>query len=237
LLATEGYVSQAAMQYADIPLAFYILSSVTLAALAAARDWPPVLTALAGVFAGFAAWTKNEGLPFVALMCAVALWQGRWRAMKWLAAGAAPAVILTIVFKLTLVEGREAMFPLTIRDGMKMIADPGRWGEIIGSFTLNFWGLGFPWAHPFLLMAIAAWALGFARKQWWLLAAPLGLLAADFGIYLISATGLTWHLGTSNSRVIVQVWPAVLLGFFSMLRDPATVQPEGSARVKKRKGR
>ncbi|MBZ5604168.1 MAG: phospholipid carrier-dependent glycosyltransferase, partial [Acidobacteriia bacterium] len=217
LLATEGFVSQSSIQYADVPLSFFILSSIALLAIASQREWPPGLVALAGIFAGFAAWTKNEGLAIVALICVVAL----WRRAKWFLAGAALPVILTLVFKFTLVAGRESMFPATAAQAFKMIGDVSRWSEIVASFAKNFWEMGFPWAHPLLLLAILAWAFGFAadaRARWWLFVAPLGLLAADFGVYLITMSGLTWHLGTSNNRVIVQVWPAFLFGFFLLLK-------------------
>ncbi len=218
LLATEGFISQATAQYADIPLSYYLLSSLALLALS---EWSPPMLFLSGAFAGFAAWTKNEGWPFVAFICAIALWCGGRRAGQWIAAGAAFPLILTLIFKIFLVDGREAMFPKTASEALKMIVSGGRWGEIIGSFAGSFWTLGFPWAHPFLLMAILAWAFGFSKKQWWLLAPPLGLLAADFGIYLITANDLTWHLNTSNNRLIVQVWPALVFGFFAMLKEPA----------------
>jgi hypothetical protein len=219
LLATVGFVSQATAQYADIPLSYYILSSLALFALS---NWSKPMLILAGAFAGFGAWTKNEGWPFVAFICAIALWRGGQPALRWIATGAAFPLLLTLAFKIFLVDGREAMFPKTVGDAVKLIFTGGRWGEIIGSFVASFWTLGFPWAHPLLLMAILVWAFGFAAKQWWLLVPPLGLLAADFGIYLITANDLTWHLNTSNNRVIVQAWPAILFGFFVMLKAPAT---------------
>lgn len=217
LLATEGFVSLAPVQYADVPLSFYILAAVALLAIAEGRGGIVVLAGFAG---GMAAWTKNEGLVFAALAFAIALWR---RSGKWFVLGAAPMVALTLVFKIALVEGREAMFPATTSQALHMITDGSRWREIFSSFGRNFWEMGFPWAHPLLLMAALAWAFGFVREgrsRWWALIAPLGLLAADFGIYLISATGLTWHLSTSNNRVIAQVWPALVMGYFWMLKPP-----------------
>ncbi len=225
LLATEGFVSQASIQYADIPLSFFILATVALFAIASKRDSPPGLVALAGIFASLAAWTKNEGLPFLAFASAVVLWRSL-RSAKWFAMGAAPVLLLTLVFKFALVEGREQMFPSSLSQALKMMTGVSRWTEIIASFAKNFWEMGFPWAHPFLLLAILAWAFGFAKeRRWWLLIPPLGLLASDFGIYLITMSGLTWHLGTSNNRVIVQVWPALIFAFFALLQPPAGVRP------------
>jgi hypothetical protein len=233
LMATEGFVSQASIQYADIPLSFFALAAVALLAIASRREWPPGVLALAGFCAGGAVWTKNEGIPFALFFCVAAVWAGRVRAIRWVAAGLLPLLLLTFVYKAMLVDGREQMFPATTGVAIKMIADPARWSEIIASFARNFWELGFPWAHPFLLIAIAAWAFGFvadARSRVWIFLAPLGLLAADFGIYLITQSGLTWHLGTSNNRVIVQVWPALLFGFFLLLREPKAELPKPKKR-------
>jgi hypothetical protein len=229
LLATEGFVSQAAVQYADVPLSFFVLASVALLAIAAGRDWPPGILTLAGIFAGMSVWTKNEGLPFVALVFLVTLWRAGLRRAGWLAAGAAPPLLLTLALKMFLVEGRESMFPATAGQAIRMMADVSRGSEIAVSFARNFWELGFPWAHPLLLMAVLAWAFGFAgaRSRMWLLLAPAGLLAVDFAIYLITMSGLTWHLATSNNRVIVQVWPALVFGFFLTLRVPAAAKNRG----------
>jgi hypothetical protein len=223
LAATEGFVSQASVQYADVPLSFFILGCIALLAVAAAREWPAGIVTLAGIFAGAAVWTKNEGIPFLAFAGVVTAFRGRLRSATWFAAGAAPLLILTVAFKFALVDGKEAMFPSTFGQAVKMILDGSRWSEIAATFGHNLWEFGFPWAHPFLLLAVVAWAFGFGkdwRSKIWLLVAPLGLLAADIGIYLITMSGLTWHLNTSNNRVIAQVWPALLFGFFLLLRPP-----------------
>lgn len=227
LLAGNTFGSYAAWQYADIPLSFFVLGCVATLTLAASRDWPPGLLALAGLLAGFAAWTKNEGLPFAIAALLVVLWRGKLAA-KWMIAGAAGPILATLALKLCLVHGRETIFPNSAVQAAKLVADPSRWTKIIASFASNIWSLGVPWAHPILLLAILAFAFGFVpRERWqlWLFAAPLALLAADFGIYLITMADLDWHLNTSNSRLILQVWPAVLFAYFLLLRAPAGAEP------------
>src|SRR5262249_25662621 len=118
------------------------------------------------------------------------------------------------------------MFPQSVGEAMKMIATPARWIEIVTSFAKNFWDLGVWWAHPLLLLAVLGFCLRFITKdeiraRLWILIPIAGLLAADFGIYLISPTGLGWQLSTSNNRLIVQVWPALLFAFFLTLKAPA----------------
>jgi hypothetical protein len=100
LLSTPFFIEQGADQYADIPLSFFFLASVALlcffdgpekddlqkngrsgddqraddrtkyAGPTQAPSSSPRLLVLAGFAAGFAAWTKNEGLLF---LCAIAL--------------------------------------------------------------------------------------------------------------------------------------------------------------------
>ena len=69
LLGTKAFVMLGAAQYADVPLAFFILASVLLLALDdAAEQSSPGLVLLAGLCAGLAAWTKNEGLLFLVVV-------------------------------------------------------------------------------------------------------------------------------------------------------------------------
>ncbi len=220
LAATEGFMSQAAIQYADIPLSLAILASVALLAIAESRSWPSWMLALAGLFAGAAAWTKNEGLPFAGLLVIIALWRAGLRSAIWTAIGALPFVLVTFALKFFLVQGTESMFPSSVRQIAKMLVDLSRWPEILASFAKNFRDLGPLWAHPFLLLGVLAWALGFnanPQSRWWLFIAPVGLLAADCAIYLITMSGLTWHLATSNNRLIAQVWPTLIFGFLMLL--------------------
>ncbi len=240
-LATEGFVSQAGSQYADIPLSFFILATVGLLAYAAEHEWPASVLALAGLAAGLAAWTKNEGLAFLLVAVAVVVWRawrraGAWRGaidpVKWMAAGAAPAALVTIAFKVWVAPpGGEAVLPKSFGEAVAKLGNGGRWGQVIGSFLRNLWDLGVWWAHPILLLALLALVLGFVRKQearsrLWLLLPVAGLLAADVGVYLTTTADLGWHLATSNSRLLVQVWPAVLFVFFLLVRPPVTPEPE-----------
>jgi hypothetical protein len=226
LLASEGFASQAGSQNADIPLSLYLLATLALIALAVDRGWPSGTLLLAGLCCGLAAWTKNEGLPFAILAVAAVAWNGGRKAAVWMALGAVPAVALLAAFKILLVHDTEGLFPKTLGQALADAANVSRWMKIAGSFMQSIWRMGTPWAHPVLLVAILAAALGLAprtrvRQQMWLAIPVVGLLAADFLIYLITAADLTWQLSTSNLRLIVQVWPALLLLAFLVIAPPA----------------
>jgi len=62
LMGVPAVLTEVPSQYADVPLACFMAG----AALFALLDCP----AMAGVLAGFAAWTKDEGLLFLAILFA-----------------------------------------------------------------------------------------------------------------------------------------------------------------------
>src|SRR5262249_46167743 len=96
-------------QYADVPLSFYLLSSVVFLVMA---DNEPRRTVrcdvLAGILIGMAAWTKNEGALCLAVLLTVrlaSLWMTRplgqaIRGFAPTAVGALPVVIILCYFKL-----------------------------------------------------------------------------------------------------------------------------------------
>jgi hypothetical protein len=232
LLASEGFASQAATQNADIPLALYLLGTLALIAMAADRAWPRGVLVLAGLSCGLAAWTKNEGVPFAILAIAAVAWKGGRKAAGWMTLGALPAVMLLAAFKILLVPNTEALFPKTFGQAIAKTMDFSRWLQIAESFVQSIWQMGAAWAHPVLLGAILAVAFGMApralvRKQLWLAIPVVGLLAADFAAYLLTIADLNWQLSTSNLRLIVQVWPALLLLAFLVIAPPAL--PEARA--------
>jgi hypothetical protein len=225
LLASEGFASQAGSENADIPLSLYLLATLALIALAVDHGWPRGTLLLAGFCCALAPWTKNEGWPFAILALAVVAWNGGRKAAGWMALGAMPAVALLAAFKILLVHDTEGLFPRTLHEALAEVANVSRWTKIAGSFVQSIWQMGTSWAHPVLLVAILAVALGLAprarlRQQLWLAIPVVGLLAADFLIYLITTADLTWQLSTSNLRLIVQVWPALLLLAFLIIAPP-----------------
>jgi Dolichyl-phosphate-mannose-protein mannosyltransferase len=71
VLATPFFIEQGTSQYADVPLSFFVLATISLLCLydhscgRIPSSDPRGLLVLAGLAATFAAWTKNEGLLFL----------------------------------------------------------------------------------------------------------------------------------------------------------------------------
>ena len=83
LLLSTQFLNIGTYQYADVPLAFFILGTVSLFSL---KDRYPEISFpivfLAGLTASCAAWTKNEGLLFLALVILV-YFIARLRKRQW----------------------------------------------------------------------------------------------------------------------------------------------------------
>jgi hypothetical protein len=70
LMTSSSFLMRPMAQYADVPLSFYYLATLVLVLLSATLEGifhKTFLAAMAGAFASFAAWTKNEGLIFFLL--------------------------------------------------------------------------------------------------------------------------------------------------------------------------
>ncbi len=205
-----------------------------LVLLEAADERPePRMLAAAGLAIGLSCWIKNEGWPFTLAALAVAAWRFRSRGIAWLALGALPGITATLVLKMFFVQGREDMFPRTAAEAMAKIGSPDRWGQAALGFGKAIFDAGTPWTHPVLLAAVLALALRFVpsaerRGQLWLWI-PIGATAAaEYGLYLISTQGLDWHISTTVSRLLAQLWPSLIWLFFLLLRAPENFSPRRS---------
>ena len=78
LLSTPFFIDLGTWQYADVPLSFFILATLVLLhlhdRLANAGVESRSTRALAGLAAGFAAWTKNEGVLFLLAVLLARMW-------------------------------------------------------------------------------------------------------------------------------------------------------------------
>jgi hypothetical protein len=223
-------------QYSDVPLACYCLGALAFALLER-----PVL---AGIFAGFAAWTKNEGTLFLVLLLA-AMIVFRRRAVLAAAAGALPAMAIVGFFRLALARGNESVVAASAAGAARRLVELGRFGQIAAGFGHGFLAMAAGWYHPILPLIALAIALRFDRQYRREAAFP-GLMVAAwlvsyFGVYLVTPNDLAWQLQTSMYRLLVQIWPSFLLAIFIALRVPQAAVMQAAAavgdgkRVKKRK--
>jgi hypothetical protein len=215
LAATPRLLHEVPAQYADVPLACYFAGAILLALL----DRP----LMAGGFAGFAAWTKDEGLLFLGI-CLAASIAFRRRAALRLAAGALPGLAITLAFKMWVAPADESLVGRSAAGFAQKIADPSRYVMVARAFAEQFAGLGAGWYHP-ILPLLALWiALRFdrdRRRDLFYCATICGALVAGyFAVYIVSPYDLKWHLQTSVERLWVQIWPSLTICAFLPLCTP-----------------
>jgi hypothetical protein len=220
LLASPVFVREAAGQIADIPLSFYVLTTFVLIAHAIETDssrwWR-----FAGVSAGFAAWTKDEGAVFVLVLFAVCgAWAGRsggWQGVKRLGplvAGAMPSLVTLAFFKVWLAPPNELVTAQTLGHVMASVTDTHRLTMVLDAFGRELWTGGATLFGVLPILALYVAACGVRRP---VPVAPalaastvIGLITADALAYVLTPYSLTWHLSTSLGRVLLQVLPTLI---------------------------
>lgn len=241
LLGTGQFLSLGTAQYADVPLAFFLLAGVVLLALADRSGSAKPVT-LAGLAAGLAAWTKNEGvvvLAALALVRALRAWRpgdgARMRRDVIAAAlGAGPALLALAYFKLALAPPTD-LFSHTSRAALwAHIADPARYGVILTYMARQMATIG-----PGVVVILAGYVLLLGRRPRPAGGAPVCavlavVLGADFIAYLTSYwEQVELHLAYSLDRLLMQVYPTALFAFFLFAATPeealARRPPAGSA--------
>ena len=233
LLGTTDFLVQGAAQYADVPLSFYILAALLLLCFEDMR-----CTILAGAMAGFAAWTKNEGLLFLlVLLAARAI--ARWRAGKisgialevgQLIIGAAPVLAVVALFKFRYAPANDLLFGHKPGEILAHAADFGRYVTTIEGFVKCTALFGELLVPAVLVLGAYAWLVRFRvapeerMNLTTIVAAAVLMLSCDFVVYVLFPNDLVGLINTSIARVFMQVWPAALFAFFWASR-PVDLRP------------
>ena len=221
LLGTPTFILQGMNQMANIPLGFFILLTVVLLRLSERSPQNKGVLVLAGVSAGFACWTKNEGLLFLVCLFASVLCRGRDRKQscglpdaRMLGCGVLPVLAIVLSFKFILSPPND-LFTGT-HDLVGRWMDSSRYAEISAYFYQGIVAFGAGRISPFI--AAADYIICFGRRRsksgnaaelWMPLLLTL-MLAGYFMIYVGSPHDLQWHLSTSFSRLLLHLWPTFL---------------------------
>jgi hypothetical protein len=238
LTASSSFLIEPMSQYADVPLSFYYLATLVLLLFSTSSEGShsAMLAGMAGAFASFAAWTKNEGLSFlvVSLVCYTVIFRhdkkaGVRMAPRWcFLIGATPGLLVAGYFKIFLAPAND-LTNQTTGQALHRFIEFDRYFIIAKSMIYNMvFQLGELWANPLLLLAILAVFLHFQineRHRKWLITAVLTLSAVwlvYFSVYLVTPYDLRVHLGNSLDRLFAQVWPSCLFVVFMMLTTPET---------------
>jgi hypothetical protein len=233
LLGTPFFISHAANQYADVTLGFFYLATyVLLATQDAIEESSRRLLVLAGVAAGFAAFTKNEGLLFVPAVITTRLiamtfsagWKSSLRQGLSFAIGLVPVAALVLFFKLTLAPPSYLVARPGTNSVIERLRDGERYELVFSTFGETVPGFG-KWSIGILLvLVIYPLIVGVSvprqeRAGLISLAVSLcGLLAGYLLVFVITPLDLQWQLSTSLNRLLLQLWPSFLFGLFLTAR-------------------
>ncbi len=233
LLGTPFFVTFSSNEHADIPLGFFMLATVALLALSDREPPARGLSALAGLAAGMAAWTKNEGLLFAVVVGFT--WVGyEWsRGSRWtigaFLSGLVAALLPVIYFKISLAPPNDVVSGQLV-ERLGGLFDGSRHLLILDALGRDLTRFGEWRVAPFLAMLLPLIGPGWQRlsRREWLVAVVIGLmLAGYYGIYLLTPWDLGWHLSFSLVRLLLQLWPAVI--FFWCLAVTLPVSPAAAA--------
>jgi len=244
LLGTASYVALSAAQYADVPLSFYILAALALLCLEDRYPGNPGFVVLAGLMAGFGAWTRNDGVLFViALILARAVALVRFGErdrlvgqLLRLGLGLAAPLAVLAAFKLR-VGGESALAATPAATALAHLAEPARWIEIVEGLVIMLLNFGRFLIPVALLLGLYWYLVRFRVSRSDLpaiatIVLALALtLAAQMFLDLLYAASIQVEIGTSFERILLQLWPAALLGFF-LASGPLqleTVKPQKKA--------
>jgi hypothetical protein len=237
LLTTPAIIEVGVWQYADIPLAFFFLAVVALLCIhdddgaSSSHRYFGVLF-LAGIAAGFAAWTKNEGLLFFCSILMARLWillrhaaqrekTGKNGFGVFLAA-AAPALIVLFYFKRVVAPPSDLFSDPTTT--LHKLLTVSRYWAVIKWFAKEFLRFGHWMVPATILLPGYFWAFGKDRSGTRSLNFRTCVLALAltftgyFFIYLITPYPIYWHLRYSLDRLFLQLWPSTIFLFFLSIK-------------------
>jgi predicted small integral membrane protein len=235
LAATGALLHEVPSQYADVPLAAYLACTVVFLVI----DRP----VWAGVFAGFAAWTKDEGAMFcvvlVVLLAGISVWdRPRRRDLPRVILGMLPGGLTFGLFKVFLAAHGTAQFSA---GALSRFANAGRWEVVLAGVGSQIASLGEGWLHPVLIVAAFAIGVGFRadsrRDSYFPALLCTALAVAMLGGYCVamvtSSDDAAWQTSTAAGRLIVQWWPLAVIAMMLWLRPAEELAVEEPSARKK----
>jgi len=244
LIGLPIFVGFGAWQYADAPLSFFALSTLVLLCL---HENAPAenrsLLVLAGIAAGLAAWTKNEGLLFVVVVmaaraCAAIFMAGArpWRReLLWFSAGLVPLLVIVAFYKSRVALPNDILAGQSISATFDRVGDLSRYKLIAKALVQQLKWFGGWDLNPVYLLAVYPMILGIGvtrRNRVAVLTAVsvLGLMFAGYMVtYVVTPRDLPWHLLTSLDRLLVQLWPILVFAYFLTVATPEEAVARGEA--------
>jgi hypothetical protein len=238
LLSTPFFILHGTSLYADVPLGFFFLATMVCLAMEGRhsssnrRFW-----VLAGLAAGLAMWTKNEGTLFTLAVGAGLLFSGRsegrpaWQSrLPAFGVGLLPLLLLVIGFKIAFAPQNDLLSTLGLERTLARLTTPDRYLIVLREYTNHITSFGKNGLGPVVWVLLAYFlALGVSRPEIsrpWVRAGTIALillLIGQFMVFVSMADELPRLLDSSLDRLLLQLWPSALFLFFMVVRTPEEV--------------
>jgi hypothetical protein len=238
LLSTPSFFEIGARLYADVPISFYFLATVVLVRLTDSNPSSSSFALLAGVATGLAAWTKNEGLLFLVAVLAtrlvmvppVAGWRTYRHEVSRFLLGLLPVGLVLLLFKVRWAPANDLLAGQRATVFLARVMESSRHAMIAKALAMQLALLG-PGVVGVLLVYLALVGKRSRspgrRGDCYALVLAVSMLIGYYTVYLVTPEELEWHLRTSADRLMVQLWPMTLFGFFLTAGslDPGSHRP------------
>lgn len=230
MLGTPFFMTMGDSQYADNTVGFFFLATTVLLTFARSESTlKPKLFIAAGVTAGLSAWSKNEGLLFIACLFLsqapllfVKSFRELFHELKYIVYGMVPILILIFYYKTAIAPPNDIVHAQGAETLVK-ITDFSRYTTINQWFYQTFGTFGKWFINPWWLFLGAAVYVGISfKKHKNSLIAGFALLLLMVGgfyfIYVITPLELVFHLSTSIHRLFFQLFPSFIFIYFLALK-------------------
>ena len=236
VMAYSNFLRFPSNQYADTAVGCYILMALCMTVIAwrlTGNSHSPWV--LSGLFAGCAAWTKNEGLLFALVLVIVtvsvtALVRGPKKIKHTivpLLTGLAPFLFIVGFFKLTLTGSNDLLQDLSLADIWNKITDPQRHQLILRKSRFIITSYPDLWVILSLLVYLGIFGFTkFRQDRPGIAIVGLSVFLTTIGyytVYLITPHDLSWHLSTSLQRLFIHLWPSGVLCVVLAIKSPQAI--------------
>lgn len=231
MLATPFFMVMGDSQYADNTVGFFYLATVVLLTFARnEKTMNPQLYIAVGVTAGLSAWSKNEGLLFIACLFVSQLTlvftkkpMDLFHELKYILIGALPILLLIFYYKTAIAPPNDIV---SAQGGETLVKlkDFTRYTTIIDWVVQTFGTFGRWFTNPWWIFLAAIVYKGVNLKKYnssnlTNFTLIILMLLGFFMIYVITPLPLTFHLSTSLHRLFFQLFPSFIFVYFLVLKD------------------
>lgn len=178
---------------------------------------------LVGISAALAAWTKNEGLLFFAILLITMKWTKR--PVSKVLMGAVCILTLIAIFKVSLAppnylakSGSTAL--------LRKLTDPSRYVLVAVGFAYQLIHFGGQRLNPLVPLLAALLLLKHTAKRGARSSAMIlsSMCAGVAFVYLITPFDLAWQIAWSLNRLLLQLWPSALFTCLYIVDFPSPRQ-------------